>query len=121
MLNKEVAYRGLLFIFIFLFLIAFVLYGLLGFNIAYAFFLGAMLRWLPDFLFARWAFKPAKNPSHLVGNFYRAEAVRFIMTLLLFIFVFTWIKSIIAVWLFFGFMSTIIISWVTYYKLSFTR
>jgi len=81
-------------------------YGLLGWIAAYSAFLGGLVYAVPNAFFIRqvFAYKPAGAIGQIAGSFYKGEALKLLLTALLFSAVFKWVKPLDTGVLFFAFI-----------------
>lgn len=94
-------------------LIAFVTYGVTA---GWSALLGGLIYWIPNSYFGFRVFRisGAQAAKKIVGNFYRSELMKLVLTAALFALVFQWL-SVLPAALFAGFMATLLAHWFAFW------
>lgn len=82
--------------------------------------IGALINIVPSAYFTYYAFRyaGAQSAALVARSFYRGEAVKFILTVMMFAGVFIWIKPLNVMALFIAYIATVIVSWLVATKLT---
>lgn len=106
--------------FLFIFTLSLLAAWIYSFNMGLSFLLGGSINLIPSYIFAKIVFKQsgARALKKTLSAFYIGEALKLLLTAVLFILVFQW-QELHALSMFLGFVTAQIIYWAVLYKMKY--